>query len=431
MSLFGKKNYNIDEEENVPQFVYGIPDNMRKQWEIEKEEQEKEEKLLECFEGGYFGPSYYFYINKVGDNYQFRFGYSKDGRFVKNSLDDENLNIIPQSKQYYDTFIEELANIIREWDSSYNDPDVMDGTQWHLDILESDKHYWGSNKFPNNYGDLTNLLQKYFHVDEYIAERNKYDVEAEDNIPYEVYGIPDFVRQPGRYVSDFEDDNTQEVFKNPNEQFNNNDTKVADIAETKTCPYCGSTELWKYLYGNPMDDYDRNIYILGGNEEKLSSPQYKCKKCEKDIYENSMSLVMDDLFLPKKKYSIRVEIQDYVLVMDGEECRLSFANLKESDAKMIQDLSTKIPKTYYDSFIDRLFSIIHDWQDNYDGNRNIHWNIRIIEESGTRIIMGNGGFPSNWNQFIDLLSEYEILFKQKKQLDIEKEKIDTEKSSEE
>ena len=111
MSLFGKKNYNIDEEENVPQFVYGIPDNMRKQWEIEKEEQEKEEKLLECFEGGYFGPSYYFYINKVGDNYQFRFGYSKDGRFVKNSLDDENLNIIPQSKQYYDTFIEELANI--------------------------------------------------------------------------------------------------------------------------------------------------------------------------------------------------------------------------------------------------------------------------------------------------------------------------------
>ena len=32
--------------------------------------------------GGYWGPSYYFYINKVKDGYQFRYGYDKDGNKV-------------------------------------------------------------------------------------------------------------------------------------------------------------------------------------------------------------------------------------------------------------------------------------------------------------------------------------------------------------
>ena len=46
MGLFSKKDkYDMEAEDNVPQFVYGIPDTMRKQWEKEeKEEQTKNER---------------------------------------------------------------------------------------------------------------------------------------------------------------------------------------------------------------------------------------------------------------------------------------------------------------------------------------------------------------------------------------------------
>ena len=38
MGLFDniKRKYEVEPEENVPQFVYGIPDTLRKQWEDEE-----------------------------------------------------------------------------------------------------------------------------------------------------------------------------------------------------------------------------------------------------------------------------------------------------------------------------------------------------------------------------------------------------------
>ncbi len=52
---------------------------------------------------------------------------------------------------------------IDNWAEQYNDPDVLDGTQWSLDI-EYGKgadgvHYWGSNKYPDNFGDFLRVME--------------------------------------------------------------------------------------------------------------------------------------------------------------------------------------------------------------------------------------------------------------------------------
>ena len=44
------------------------------------------EEVFNAFMGGYWGPSYYFYINKVKDGYQFRYGYDKYGCIINNTI---------------------------------------------------------------------------------------------------------------------------------------------------------------------------------------------------------------------------------------------------------------------------------------------------------------------------------------------------------
>ena len=50
------------------------------------------------------------------------------------------------------------------------------------------------------------------------------------------------------------------------------------------CPYCNSSNIKKYLYGEPTHDYDKEKYVLGGCEVSPDKPIYKCTDCGKDIY---------------------------------------------------------------------------------------------------------------------------------------------------
>ena len=222
-----------------------------------------------------------------------------------------------------------------------------------------------------------------------MRNKNKYDIKPEDNIPQKVYGVPFF-----------------------------------DNKNTKKCPYCNSTELWKYLYGEPTHDYDKDKYVLGGCEITGNQPTYKCKKCGKDIYPDN------NFVMPKitTKKSIRIGIKNdksnYVMLLnhvsEPEMYDLLFADLNNLDGKSISDLSTNVPERYYSQFVSKLYSIISNWEDDYQGESNVKWNIKLNTENNTRLISGNGGFPSNWNEFIDLISEYEKIFKNKKKIDIEK-----------
>lgn len=251
MGLFNKKDkYEVDAKENVPQFAYGIPDAMRKKWE-QKAKEENGKNIFSAFEGGHFGPSYYYFVNKINNNYQFRVGYSNNGRIVNNDINDPNIHSIDQNKYHYDKFIDELLKEVKDWKESYNNNQIMDGTQWNIDFVERNKRYSGSNEFPPNYKEVVKILNVYFNVKSLIKDDKiqKYDINPENNIPQRVYGVPNIV----------------------------------DINSRK-CPYCGSTELWKYLYGEPTSEYDKDKYILGGCKITGNQPTHKCKKCNKDIY---------------------------------------------------------------------------------------------------------------------------------------------------
>ena len=52
---------------------------------------------------------------------------------------------------------------IDTWDKDYDDPDVMDGTQWSLVIEYTDGsegiQIWGFNKFPDNFEDFLKVME--------------------------------------------------------------------------------------------------------------------------------------------------------------------------------------------------------------------------------------------------------------------------------
>ena len=265
------------------------------------------------------------------------------------------------------------------------------------------------------YGIPDSLRKQWEKEEKEKTENNKYNIQPEDNVPQKVYGVPNNMPNSKFDISP-ENNVPQRVYGIPN---------ISNINSRK-CPYCGSMELWKYLYGEPTYDCDKNEYILGGCEITGNQPTHKCKKCGKDIYPDTNFKMPNNVNIFKE--SIRIGIKNdnnnYVLLLnhvsEPEMYDLLFADLNNLDEKSISDLSTNVPERYYSQFVSKLYSIISNWKDDYQGESNVEWNIKLNTENNTRLISGNGGFPNNWNKFIDLISEYEKIFKNKKKIDIEK-----------
>ena len=122
------------------------------------------EEVFNAFMGGYWGPSYYFYINKEKDGYQFRYGYDKDGRIINNTIIGINLYKSFHDEEYYDSFISKLLELTHEWKEEYYDSDIMDGMQWDIHFWQLNKTYAGSNNFPQNYKEVMDYVKESFNV---------------------------------------------------------------------------------------------------------------------------------------------------------------------------------------------------------------------------------------------------------------------------
>ena len=361
------------------------------------------------------------------------------------SVDYEVRNGEDKTKSYsHNINEEELKQIIKNIDLAkpYNrEVQACDGEAWEFVQYENDNIVW-ERKLGYIYGIepleticdmLRNLVKDdsdVFIADEMeendmglFSKKDKYDIDAKDNTPQFVYGIPDSLRKKWakedeeknkKYDIDPEDNIPQKVYGVP--FFVNKNTKK--------CPYCNSTELWKYLYGEPTHDYDKDKYVLGGCEITGNQPTYKCKKCGKDIYPDNNFVV------PKitTKKSIRIGIKNdksnYVMLLnhyrEDNTYDIAFADLNNLSGKTISDLSTRIPEMYFVTFIDRLYTIIKNWQNNYSGENKITWSINIEEDGNNKVIFGNGGLPEEWDDLINLLIEYEKIFKNAKKIEIDK-----------
>ena len=332
----------------------------------------------------------------------------------------ENDNIVWERKLGYiygieplETICDMLRNLVKD-DSDVFIADEMEENDMGL-FSKKDKYYIDAkdNTPQFVYGIPDSLRKKWAKEDE--EKNKKYDIDVEKNRPQIVYGPPEFFikkvqeEQNEKYNIDPEDNMPQRVYGVPNPQTkydvkpeDNIPQKVYgvpffDNKNTKKCPYCNSTELWKYLYGEPTHDYDKDKYVLGGCEITGNQPTYKCKKCGKDIYADN------NFVMPKitTKKSIRIGIKNdksnYVMLLnhyrEDNTYDIAFADLNNLSGKTISDLSTRIPEMYFVTFIDRLYTIIKNWQNNYSGENKITWSINIEEDGNNRVISGNGGLP--------------------------------------
>ena len=222
---------------------------------------------------------------------------------------------------------------------------------------------------------------------------SKYNINPEDNIPVEIYGIPDYMLN--KYDVKPEDNIPQRVYGIPN----------TNNVNLKKCPYCGSTNLWKYLYGKPSYNYDKDKYCLGGCIITENQPTHKCKKCKCDIY-------LDEEYI---KVEIKDEENSFLLLLihnnKSNLYGLVFSDLNNLEDNDISKLRIGISQNKYNEFVDNLNKITNVWKDTYLGDGRFFWNISINLDNTQKNIIGNGDFPDNWNEFIDLLIEYENIFK--------------------
>ncbi|WP_026669777.1 hypothetical protein [Butyrivibrio sp. AE3006] len=81
-------------------------------------------------------------------------------RFFYNGAADDGLLLYQATS--WSELLKSIFGLIENWKEEYNDPDVLDGTQWSLDIDCADgveKHYWGSNLFPDNFDDFLKVIE--------------------------------------------------------------------------------------------------------------------------------------------------------------------------------------------------------------------------------------------------------------------------------
>lgn len=70
------------------------------------------------------------------------------------------------------------------------------------------------------------------------------------------------------------------------------------LAKPKRCPFCGSKNLAKILYGLPVESskLDRQIargkIILGGCNLTENSPLWTCNKCNENIYLSHQNITL-------------------------------------------------------------------------------------------------------------------------------------------
>lgn len=90
---------------------------------------------------------------------------------------------------------------------------------------------------------------------------------------------------------------------------------------------------------------------------------------------------------------------------------ITFINKNHLSNLSIMDTSCTISIAKYEEFIARLTRLTKNWEHVYNGDSTITWSLTINDNDETLEYKGNGAYPENWNNYIDLLVEYEIILK--------------------
>ena len=168
---------------------------------------------------------------------------------------------------------------------------------------------------------------------------------------------------------------------------------------------CGR-EKWKraadYICGiSTLEAVTKLLYDLVFNSNYIVEPEEKFTTDlnNKEVKISNESKIQVNVNNDKSSFQIS-------LSRDNEnKCKLSFS--KTSD---INNKSVDILEIEYIEFELKIKELLLNWNKEYEGDKNLSWNIAIDNNS---VCSGKGGYPSNWNSFVDLLIKYERLYKSK------------------
>lgn len=318
------------------------------------------------------------------------------------SIDYEVINGQKKSKMYsHNINDEKLKEIINNLDLAKLDNqfiDACDGEAWEFTQYENDKVIW---KRDLGYIYGIEPLEKISYIlldlvkndsDIFIEEegeendmglfnkKNKYDIDEKDNRPQIVYGIPDSLRKQWEKEAK-EEEKAKKYDINPEDNMPQEVYGIPDSLKKELGKEAKESEEKNKKYDvNPEDNVPQKVYGVP----------------------NSM---LND------KESINIAINNYCLSLIKWKNSCNLLYVDKNKESFIKDSIITIPLIKFDDFTEKLNKIIVFWNNEYSGNNNITWQIKINTKNSNKNINGKGAFPHNWNEFIDLISEYEILFK--------------------
>lgn len=360
---------------------------------------------------------YYHVKNKINDkkqaliylnellNYLNQFDYYDDDNFIfggrKKYLYDEIVRIIRNEQKEKEPLYFVLGSLEEFMCNgnmlNYNDVDkskwingkIIDGKDF-IELRNKDDLYTNSGYICKQEKlkiiEIIDMIKKYI-VDDMekkdmglFNKKDKYNIDAEDNRPQIIYGIPDTLREQWEKEEKDKKDEVKEKY---------------DIKPEENLP--------REVYGIPnwLQEKRKNE----NNEKYDINP-------EDNVPQKVYGVPNYDFSQDKvKKESINIVVENYCLslIKCNNKCNLLYVN--NSETSYIKDSIISISIKKFDEFCNKLKTIIADWNIEYSGDKNIVWKLKININGLNKQINGNGAYPKNWNKFIDLLSEYEILFK--------------------
>ena len=360
---------------------------------------------------------YYHVKNKINDkkqaliyldellNYLNQFDYYDDDNFIfggrKKYLYDEIVRIIRNEQKEKEPLYFVLGSLEEFMCNgnmlNYNDVDkskwingkIIDGKDF-IELRNKDDLYTNSGYICKQEKlkiiEIIDMIKKYI-VDDMekkdmglFNKKDKYNIDAEDNRPQIIYGIPDTLREQWEKEEKDKKDEVKEKY---------------DIKPEENLP--------REVYGIPnwLQEKRKNE----NNEKYDINP-------EDNVPQKVYGVPNYDFSQDKvKKESINIVVENYCLSLTkcDNKCDLLYVN--NSETSYIKDSIVSISIKKFDEFCNKLKKIIADWNIEYSGDKNIVWKLKINIDGLNKQINGNGAYPKNWNKFIDLLSEYEILFK--------------------
>ena len=85
---------------------------------------------------------------------------------IYHSTKREPLATREMSQDEFEAFKNKLYKSIKHWKLKYADNQIMDGTQWSLDLtsLDANTHYYGSNEYPINFKSFAKYMDNFKNV---------------------------------------------------------------------------------------------------------------------------------------------------------------------------------------------------------------------------------------------------------------------------